>query len=410
VPERKISFRQKNEYRIFKRRKQGFPAVQDDNKKRPIKILHVASHNSVRAGGSIQMMRLAIGLKQRGHDVYCAFNIKGGDDPSGLGTFGQLTGAGIKVSSFPMQRLRKYFGMFKFRRFLASHKFDIVHTHRFRALKFVYTASLGMDIPALLGNKKNSFPISPGQAKIYGSKKVDSIIVNAQLIKDLFAKTGRVDPDKVEIIYNGVCLELFHPGVDGSRVRESFGIENRVPLFGMIANFARKKSHDIFFEAAIKVLKEIPDVKFLLAGGGDYKMYQRQVKDSGFGDSFIFAGFRTDVPEVISALDFSLTSSRKGEGLTGSLVESMAMAKPVITTDVAGNSEFVKHKQTGLLATAGSVDMMADAMLYFLRNRKEAEAMGRNARAFVRDRVDNKKRTKRFEDLYHGILDRKGVN
>jgi glycosyltransferase involved in cell wall biosynthesis len=70
----------------------------------------------------------------------------------------------------------------------------------------------------------------------------------------------------------------------------------------------------------------------------------------------------------------------------------------------------VKHKQTGLLATAGSVDMMADAMLYFLRNRKEAEAMGRNARAFVRDRVDNKKRTKRFEDLYHGILDRKGVN
>jgi len=181
VPERKISFRQKNEYRIFKRRKQGFPAVQDDNKKRPIKILHVASHNSVRAGGSIQMTRLAIGLKQRGHDVYCAFNIKGGDDPSGLGTFGQLTGAGIKVSSFPMQRLRKYFGMFKFRRFLASHKFDIVHTHRFRALKFVYTASLGMDIPALLGNKKNSFPISPGQAKIYGSKKVDSIIKGLSL-------------------------------------------------------------------------------------------------------------------------------------------------------------------------------------------------------------------------------------
>ena len=44
-----------------------------------LKILHVASHNEVRAGGAIQMVRLAQGLKDMGHDVYCAFNIKKGD-------------------------------------------------------------------------------------------------------------------------------------------------------------------------------------------------------------------------------------------------------------------------------------------------------------------------------------------
>lgn len=382
----------------------------EDKKIRPLKILHAASHNKIRAGGAIQMMRLALELKQRGHDVYCAFNIKKGDNPPGLGSFEPLVNAGIKVFSFPMQRLKKIRGMVNFRKFLALENFDVVHTHRFRALNFVRTASAGLEIPVLLGNKKNSFSVPARWAGIYGSKKVDRIIVNAGFIKDLLVKTGKVAADKVDIIYNGVDLDAFHLGIDGSSVRESFGVGRGVPFFGMVANFTRKKSHDIFFEAAIKVLNQMPDVKFLLVGDGDYQKYRRRLKDKRVGDSFIFTGFRTDIPQIIEAIDFSVISSSKGEGLTGSLVESMAMAKPVISTDVAGNPEFVKHKETGLLVPAGNVDMMAQAMLSLIRNRKEAEKMGGNAYAFVQDKVDNKRRTRRFEELYYEILDGKGAN
>ncbi len=353
------------------------------------------------------MMRLALGLKELGHDVCCAFNIKSRDNPPGLGTFDTLLDNGIKIFSFPMQRIKKYQGMIRFRKFLSSGKFDIVHTHRFRALNFVRKASLGMEIPVLLGNKKNSFSIPPAWAKIYGSKKVDSIIVNAQSIKELFIKTKKVDPAKVAIIYNGVDLESFHPGVNGSHVRKSFGIEDSTPFFGMIANFARKKSHDLFLDAAIKVIKEMPDARFLLAGGGDYQSCQNRMIDRGFGGNFIFTGFRTDIPDIIASLDFAVISSKKGEGLTGSLVEAMAMAKPVISTDIAGNSEFVKQMETGLLVPPGDVNMMADAMLFFLRNREKAEKMGGRAYAFVRDKVDNRKRSECFQDLYYKILNRK---
>ena len=116
----------------------------------------------------------------------------------------------------------------------------------------------------------------------------------------------------------------------------------RSPSFGMIANFAAKKSHDVFFAAAMKVLEEAPEVIFLLVGGGDRSRYEALVKDRGLDKNFIFTGFRSDIPRVIAGLDFSLISSGKGEGLTGSLVESMAMAKPVISTDVGANAEFVK--------------------------------------------------------------------
>jgi glycosyltransferase involved in cell wall biosynthesis len=206
-----------------------------------------------------------------------------------------------------------------------------------------------------------------------------------------------------------VDLKSFHPQVDGSFIRQELGIEKRVPVFGLIANFAAKKSHDVFFTAAMKVLEEAPEAIFLLVGGGDHRRYEALVKDRGLDTNFIFTGFRSDIPWVIAGLDFSLISSGKGEGLTGSLVESMAMAKPVISTDVGANAEFVKERDTGLLISPGSPEQLTGAMLYLLRNRAEALAMGQRAYAFVKDKVDNDQRTQRMEKIYYAILKEKGL-
>lgn len=355
------------------------------------------------------MMRLARGLQERGHFVVCAFNIRQDDDIPGRGTFAPLQEAGIETLSFPMQRLQKYGGMLRFRKLLSERRFDVVHAHRFRALRFVCTANLGMKIPALVGDRKNSYPIPPAWARVYGRDAVDRIIVNAEIIRDLLLKTGRVDAHKIELVYNGVDLHLFHPRVDGTAIRRELGIDDDVPVFGMIANFAAKKSHDVFFAAAMKVLDEMPGVIFLLVGGGDRSRYEALVKNRGRDKNVIFTGFRPDIPRVIAGLDFSLISSGKGEGLTGSLVESMAMAKPVISTDVGANAEFVRQRDTGLLVAPGSAGQLAEAMLYLLRNRAEALTMGQRAYGFAKDKVDNEQRTQRMEQIYYAILKEKGL-
>ncbi len=374
-----------------------------------LKILHVASHNEIRAGGSIQMQRLALGHKELGHEVCCAFNIRRGDTPPGLGTFGPLQDAGIPITSFPMQRLQKYIGRWRFRKFAAEQQFDVIHCHRFRALNFVCRAVRGMQVPALLGDKKNSFDIPESWARLYGSPQVDCIVVNAQLIKQLFADTGLVSPDKVEIIYNGVDLDRFHPRVDGSPIRRELGLEAAAPVMGMVANFAGKKSHDIFFQAALKVIEEFPQTRFLLVGGGDSQRYKKELTRHGYGRNFIFTGFRSDIPQIIAALDASVISSGRGEGLTGSIVEAMAMARPVVSTAVAGNPEFVKNRDTGMLVEPGNSAAMADAMLYLLKNPDEAKAIGKRAFDFVKDRVDNRRRSERFASLYSEIIQSKGL-
>jgi glycosyltransferase involved in cell wall biosynthesis len=367
-----------------------------------------------RAGIGIESRGLWIGgaargLQARGHLVVCALNIRHDDEIPGRGTFAPLQNAGIETLSFPMQRLQKYGGMLRFRKLLSERRFDVVHAHRFRALRFVCTASLGMKIPALVGDRKNSYPIPPAWAKVYGRDAVDRIIVNAEIIRDLLLKTGRVAAHKIELVYNGVDLRLFHPGVDGTPIRRELGIDDDVPVFGMIANFAAKKSHDVFFAAAMKVLDEMPGVIFLLVGGGDRSSYEALAAKRGRNKNVIFTGFRPDIPQIIAGLDFSLISSGKGEGLTGSLVESMAMAKPVISTDVGANAEFVKNRDTGLLIAPGRADQLAGAMLYLLHNRAEAQAMGNRAYSFVKDKVDNEQRTRRMEQIYYAILKEKGL-
>jgi glycosyltransferase involved in cell wall biosynthesis len=377
---------------------------------RPLKILHVASHNEIRAGGSVQMMRLALGLKELGHDIHCAFNIRRNDKTPGLGTFGPLREAGIPIASFPMQHLRKYVGMWRFKKFVAEQNFDVIHCHRFRALHFVCRATRGIRFPALLGDKKNSFAIPESWADVYGSTQVDSIVVNARLIKQLLVETGKVSPEKVEIIYNGVDLDRFHPGVSGTAVRQEFGIGPATPVFGMVANFAGKKSHDILFEAALQVIAKFPQARFLIVGGGDSQRYQKELTRHGFGSHFIFTGFRVDIPQIIAALDVSIISSSRGEGLTGSVVEAMAMAKPVVSTAVAGNPEFVHDRQTGMLVEPGNMQAMAEAMIYLIENPDEAAAIGRRAYEFVKDKVDNRKRSQCFVDLYRSIMQRKGMS
>ncbi len=379
-----------------------------DTRQRPLKILQVASHNKIQAGGAVQMMRLALGLKRLGHDVTCAFNIERGDDPPGFGTYQSLVDAGIPIHSFPMQHIQKYLGRRRFRKFLEKNRFDVVHTHRPRALEFVCRATKGMQIPVLLGNRKNSFSVPTDEARWYGDEQVDAIIVNARMIIDLLVKTGRVQRDKVVIIYNGVELERFRPDVDGRPIRQEFGIAGDVPLFGMVANFARKKDHGVFFEAALQVLQKHPQARFLLVGKGDTKRYEKMAADAGFGDRFVFAGYRTDIPEVVAALDCSVISSRMGEGLTGSLVEAMAMAKPVVSTDVGGNADFVHDRETGMLVPTADAAKLAEAMCYIVEQPEAAAEMGRKGYEFVCDKVNNNLRTQRFLDVYIDILHRKG--
>jgi glycosyltransferase involved in cell wall biosynthesis len=209
------------------------------------------------------------------------------------------------------------------------------------------------------------------------------------------------------VVYGGYDPARFHRGVSGEAVRRELGVGRAAPLVGIVGALIGKKGHAGFFEAAARVAETLPSVRFLVVGGGKPARFGEMIERLGLSSRVIFAGHRRDMPEVLAALNVTVCASTKGEGLTGSLREAMAVGTPVVTTDVAGNTELVLHEKTGLVVPVGSPAAMGDAIVRILRNRDEADRLSAAAEEHVRRLCLNSHRCEQVEQIYRHIIARK---
>lgn len=160
-----------------------------------------------------------------------------------------------------------------------------------------------------------------------------------------------------------------------------------------IARLIASKGVDVFLKAAAVLTekvacKEVSRVEipqnpsqpviqplFLIAGDGPKKaMLKKMARQLGIEKNVEFLGFRNDIYELIDCSDIVVLSSRS-EGLGISILEALALEKPVVATNVGGISEIVDHRKTGLLVPSDDPEALAEAMLYFINNPQEAKVM-----------------------------------
>ena len=211
------------------------------------------------------------------------------------------------------------------------------------------------------------------------------------------------------MVYGGVDEERFHPLVDASRVRKEFHIPPHHKVITTISALVQKKGLPDFFTAVAEVVKEIPDVKILVVGSGKKTKFDTLLTELNIKDHVLFTGYRQDVPEIIAVSDVIVCSSTKGEGLTGSLREALAMKKPVVSTDVAGNRELVVHEHTGLLVPPGQPHLLAQAILRVLRDKELASTLARQGYQLIQEKFLNSLRTDKIENIYNDLLRQKAT-
>src|SRR5207237_3211119 len=133
--------------------------------------------------------------------------------------------------------------------------------------------------------------------------------------------------------------------------RKELGLDRATPLVGVIGRLEAQKGHVYLLDAWPSVLAEFPDARLLLVGEGSLRgALERHARDLGIASSVLFAGFRSDVPRVLDALDvLALPSLYEGMPLTA--IEASAMAKPVMATAVDGTPEVIREGRTGRLVT-----------------------------------------------------------
>jgi glycosyltransferase involved in cell wall biosynthesis len=189
--------------------------------------------------------------------------------------------------------------------------------------------------------------------------------------------------------------------VDG--LRTEFGLSAETPLVANVANFKPHKGHFELLEAAVEVRREIPDVRFILVGVGPLEADVRKQADRlGITDSIIFAGFRNDVPRVVSGSDVFTLASRF-EGLSIALMEAMALGRPPVVTRAGGLPEIVTDGVEGRLVPPGDAHALARCLIEVLLDRSLRERLGRAARARA-STFDIRRTVARVEHVYEELL------
>jgi glycosyltransferase involved in cell wall biosynthesis len=212
------------------------------------------------------------------------------------------------------------------------------------------------------------------------------ICVSDQTRQDHIALLGR-EARKLVAIANCVDTHRFAPGLIAKATRTELGLGADAPVIGTVSRLGEhRKGLNYFLDMAADVSAAWPAATFLIVGDGPLRPeLEAQAASLGIAERVLFTGTRGDIPELLAAMDiFVMPSLFEGGPIT--VLEAMAMGKPVVSTPVGMVPDAIEHDTSGLLVTAAQSQPITQAVLRLLENPTLADELGRNARGVVTER------------------------
>jgi glycosyltransferase involved in cell wall biosynthesis len=242
----------------------------------------------------------------------------------------------------------------------------ILHVHGYAAADFGRVAARLSGCRLVLHEHfaDPRMPAYQGLADRLLAPLTDAAIAVSRSTRDFLVAERHVPAEKVRLIWNGAPLDEFAPAPPerALRVRRELGIDASAPVVGTIGRLNAQKGHRHLVDAAARVLRWLPAVRFVIAGDGDLLQdLRRQAEQLGIAGAVVFAGHRTDVPDLLGAFDvFCLSSLYEGTPLA--LFEAMASGRAIVSTSVDGCREVLQEGVSGLLVAPGEPLPLADAL------------------------------------------------
>ena len=275
---------------------------------------------------------------------------------------------------------------------LAEVRADVVHAHMYRAETVAARAVIalgeaGQRRPYLVATAHSSRIRSEDDRQLLLdlTPNFDQLIAVSQASEAKLHREGRtVVP--ISLIYNGVDLERYDHQDPCCTLSEEYGMEPGSQIVGVVARLEQEKGHPTLLEAWPAIVRAVPDVYLLIVGEGSRRdALEAQARELRIAHRVIFTGRRDDVPAVTAALDVAvLPSYREAQGLT--ILEAMALSRPVVASDVGGIPEMVQDGVTGLLVPPHDAEALATAIVRLLTDHPYADTLGRAGHDLVHDR------------------------
>ena len=238
----------------------------------------------------------------------------------------------------------------------------------------------------------------------------DGFIAVSDAVRRVLVEDHRIPDAKVVMIHNsGVELDTFGPdGRNGLELRQELGLDPKAPVVGTIGRLVYQKAHDVFLRAAHLVTKAVPDVQFLIVGEGPLRpALERLTGDLGL-HTCRFAGFRPDIPNMLSLMDvFALASILEGSPVV--ILEALGAVRPIVATRIDGVTDVLRHGVTGLLVPPGDPAALADAIVSLLKDRELSCRLAEAGRKLVEERFSLSRMVEEVDRFYTTLLKKKGT-
>ncbi|MDJ0795275.1 MAG: glycosyltransferase [Calothrix sp. MO_167.B12] len=285
----------------------------------------------------------------------------------------------------------------------------ILHLHGYGATNFGRVVSLLTGIPNIIHEHVviPNQPIYQTIADTILSPLSKKVIACSDPVKEFMISDRKVRPEKIETLFYGLPLAEFRPPphdiCENERLRLGLASDDKV-----VCNVGRldtQKGQIFLLKAAVSILKEFPKTRFLIVGEGpDRSMLESITQQERISDQVIFTGFRQDVPTLLALSDIVAMPSL-WEGLPISLVEAMNMRKPVVGTTAGGMGSAIRDGETGYIVPFKNVDLLAEKIIYLLKDSHLAQRMGEKGWEVCQNNYDISNSVQRLSEIYRELVD-----
>lgn len=306
--------------------------------------------------------------------------------------------------------LKAICGYLKYARVLLFDHPDLVHIHSsfgpsfYRKLPFIYMSYLAKKpiINHIHGADFNEFYIQASEKKKKLIRKVyNKCTVLIALSEEWKERLSQIVPDNKIVIIENYSI-LHRDALNNRLARKS---NDTVLFLGEIGR--RKGCYDIPAVVA-KVVKQVPNVKFILGGAGsqeDEKVVKELLRQYDVSDHTVFPGWvrGEEKDKLLRVADIFFLPSYN-EGMPMSILDAMGYGLPVVSTNVGGISKLVHDGKNGCCCQAGNTKRFAESIIDLLTSKVLLNQASKNSYEIVKNRYSLETHLKKISSVYERLL------
>lgn len=312
--------------------------------------------------------------------------------------FSDILGLDIKIHVFERKIKKDPRLFFLFLRTALSFKPDVIHTWGNLVSFYTILAKLILRVP-LLNNQITDAPQKVKFNLIHNTLPLffsDLIVANSEAGLNAYG----VEKPRGVVIYNGFNFDRIGNIYPEEEVRKKFSITSK-KIVGMVANYTDKKDYLTYLKAAEIVIDDYSDVTFLCVGHGDFQSLSSVVKEK-YQNKIKFMPAQTDVESLINIFTIGVLATFT-EGISNSVMEYMALGKPVIITEGGGSGELVSDGLNGYLIPPKSPQILAEKIKYLLMHEDKAGEFGDKSKNIIISKFSIESMVNSYIDIYSRI-------